>query len=48
MPHINPRVSWWQAESGGQVVYIANVMFHVNQAGLHAKRVPLSGLSYTL
>src|SRR5215813_13609792 len=31
----------------GRMLMIANVIFQTNQAGLHAKPVPLIGLSYT-
>jgi hypothetical protein len=31
----------------GRLLVIANVLFQVNEAGLHSKPVPLIGLSYT-
>ena len=31
----------------GRLLVIANILFQVNEAGLHSKPVPLIGLSYT-
>ena len=31
----------------GKLLVIGNVLFQVNEAGLHSKPVPLIGLSYT-